>query len=396
MNKLILDLLKENGRIIIPDFGALIVKQKSPFKVIFNEFLQYNDGALISALSDNEKITQEEATTKIKELITGYNKKLNAGEHIDLPEIGTLSKSPTGKITLGETGASGVEKPQTAPESIADTDKGKSTIEFEIQDKPSEESKKPDETKKTEPVREAVIPKNQPEKKITPTPTPKQESKPTPKPSVTPTPKQEPKPILKTEPSNQFKTDNKEQQKPPITEYYNENSSRNWKSIILWITLIIIVNGAILGFFFYPDEIKAFFGKDNQETVITETDELEDETLLNEIDSVEEEGAIPLEADSELVIEDQQDETAETQVEEHQIFSGTKYYVVAGVFREESNADNLAIKLRNKGYNAEKFGKIGQMHAVSYDVFPTKREADNFMMKIKREIDKDAWIRIVD
>ena len=70
--------------------------------------------------------------------------------------------------------------------------------------------------------------------------------------------------------------------------------------------------------------------------------------------------------------------------------------MVAGVFREESNADNLVIDLQNKGYNSEKFGKIGALHAVSFDVFQTKREADQFMMKIKREVDTDAWIRVID
>jgi nucleoid DNA-binding protein len=393
MNKLILDLLKENGRVIIPDFGALIVKQKSPYKFIFNEFLQYNDGALISALSESEKITQEDATAKVKDLVTEYNKKLNAGDKIELPEIGSLSKSPTGKITLSEVDVSGSEIKQPVADSPSETDGTKNTIEFDLQDKPSEKQKKPEEEKKPEPKKEVTTSKSQPEKKITPTPTP---PKPTPTPKPTPAPKYEPKPVTKTTATSQVKTETKEQQKPPITEYYNEGSSRNWKSIILWIILIIIVNGAILGFFFYPEEIKAFLGRDKEEVVVDEIDELEDETMASEGDTLVEEESIPLEADSELVIEEQQDELIETQTEEQQIFSGTKYFVVAGVFREESNAEKFVVKLRNKGYNAEKFGKIGQMHAVSYDVFQTKQEADNFMMKIKREVDKEAWVRIVD
>ena len=75
--------------------------------------------------------------------------------------------------------------------------------------------------------------------------------------------------------------------------------------------------------------------------------------------------------------------------------SGTRYYVVAGVFRDENNADNLVSDLRKKGFNAEKFGNIGNLHAVSYDVFETKAAADRFLRKVQKETDPEAWIRIV-
>ena len=65
-------------------------------------------------------------------------------------------------------------------------------------------------------------------------------------------------------------------------------------------------------------------------------------------------------------------------------------------YLKESNADNLVKELNQKGYNAEKFGKIGAMYAVSYDVFPSKQEADRYMIKMKREVDPDVWIKIID
>jgi cell division septation protein DedD len=78
------------------------------------------------------------------------------------------------------------------------------------------------------------------------------------------------------------------------------------------------------------------------------------------------------------------------------LLANTKYYIVAGVFREEDNADKLVRELKLKGYNAEKFGKIGKMHAVSYAVFASKEEADNYLQKIKGSADAGAWIKIVD
>lgn len=371
MDKIILKLLKENGRIIIPDFGAFIVKQKSPFKVIFNEFLQYNDGALINALSDKEKISQNEAAEKIKQLTNEFSSKLNAGEQIELPEIGILTKSQTGKITLSDSGDD-IPKTQKTEETKTEETKEKRTIEFDLTDKKTQEKPKKVEPKKTSP------PKQEPKKvadkpvkeKEEPVIIQKEEKK------VQPAPKDEP--VSRVQPT------------PPVAEYYTDEPSRNWTSIILWIIVIVIVNGAIFGFFFYGDEIKTFFGKDKQEEPTTNVKIPENNEIISD-----ETDLATSDTGQETVIEESVEEETLTQTETP-IFTGTKYYVVAGVFREESNANNLVIKLRNQGYNSEKFGKIGLMHAVCYDVFQTKQEADRYMMKIKREVDKDAWIRIVD
>ena len=47
MEKYITELLDNNVRVVLPDLGAFIVKQRKPLKIIFNEFLKYNDGLLI-------------------------------------------------------------------------------------------------------------------------------------------------------------------------------------------------------------------------------------------------------------------------------------------------------------------------------------------------------------
>ncbi|NJM14971.1 MAG: hypothetical protein HC896_05945 [Bacteroidales bacterium] len=47
MDAYIVELLNSNKRVIIPDFGAFIVKQGTPVTYVFNEFLKYNDGLLI-------------------------------------------------------------------------------------------------------------------------------------------------------------------------------------------------------------------------------------------------------------------------------------------------------------------------------------------------------------
>lgn len=402
MDKIILDLLKENGRVIIPDFGALIVKQKSPFTVIFNEFLQYNDGALIGAIATKNAIERDDAATKTREFTKNIQGKLDKGEEVNLEGIGVLKKSSTGKISIQEANQAKddpkpVEKPIEKPEEVK-------TVEFDI-----EETKKPEEKS---PIRKEVsgtgvkktmpggtpssrvkkeLPKSSSKKEIPGTtqkkPLPKAGSK---------------KEILKKEipkaapaakatatKTTTTPTSSQGTETPPITEYYSEGNERNKWNIFLWIIVIIVVNGAIIGFVLFRDELKSFFAKkENIETTIPETAPIIEETpvITEPIDAAE---AI------EPVIEETLEEV-ELQNPAQEIFAGTKYYVVAGVFKIESNADKLVVELRKEGYNAEKFAKIGHMHAVSYDVFPTKREADRLMLKIQQEVDKGAWIKIVD
>jgi len=363
MEELIVQLLKDNGRVILPEFGALIVKTKTPFKVIFNEFLQYNDGALIGAIAKNNNIEREDAARKVKEFVAKVISNLDHGKQIDLGEIGVLSKSSTGKISLDEAG-----EQAPASKSEAKPEEKKDAVEFDLSDEPKDTpqpkptaasvKKTPEPDKKPEPKKKepAIVKAAEPIK-----------SKPTPiKKEVTPK-----QPVIK-EPM-------------PINEYYEENNSKKKLNYILWGILIVIVNGAIIGYFLFDDEVKSIFSNNKTEQVQSiETPEINDNDAM--------EAAAPVE--EELIIEDDTEEVIP--VEESNEIIGKKYFVVAGVFKDETNADNLVITLRNQGYNAEKFGKIGALHAVCYDVFPTKKEADNYMLKLKKEVDSETWIKVVE
>jgi nucleoid DNA-binding protein len=366
MNTLIVTLLKQNGRVIIPDFGAFIVKTKSPLKVIFNEFLQYNDGALIGALTESENIERNDAVKKVTDFVTDLTSKLDKGESVEIPEIGVLSKSSTGKIDLNEGG-----KPTTQPQPEIKEEKTES-VEFDLaEEKKEAPAPKTTEKPKTPPA---------PEKKITTVADKAAAAKAAP---TQPKPKEPAKKVEATPVKNE-----EPEEATPIAEYYEDNS-RNRLNVIVWIVLILLVNGAIVGYFLFDEEIKALFGKEKEvtEEQAIETPAITEETVIAD--------TLPIESQEELIIDEVPEEVPEP-IPASKELTGKKYYVVAGVFREESNADNFVIELRKKGYNAEKFGKIGAMHAVSYDVFPTKQEADKLMLKIKKEVDTEAWIKLVN
>jgi nucleoid DNA-binding protein len=361
MDDIILDLLKTKGRIIVPDFGAFIIKSKSPFKVIFNEFLQYNDGALIGATAGGFNLERDDAAKKVKEYVTDISKQLDKGTPVSLSGIGVLSKSSTGKITLNET----LEEAQQVTQPTENNTSN--TVEFDIDDTQKEEAKRTPEEK----VKEKTEEKKQiiPDKK-------KVDIQETHKPTASSSPK--PTPVVEK------KTAEKPIKPTPVASIHSTYTSKNKLNIILWVALIVIVNAAIIGYFLLDDKIKGAFGskKPAQKEEIIKTPKIIENQSASTTSIVTPE--------EELVIEETTDPEKSSQV-----FSGKKYYVVAGAFSDEKNADALVVELKQKGYNADKFGKIGVLYAVSYDVFPTKQEADKLMLKIKKEVNTGAWIKVI-
>ena len=67
------------------------------------------------------------------------------------------------------------------------------------------------------------------------------------------------------------------------------------------------------------------------------------------------------------------------------------YYVVAGCFKEKSNATKLVSDLIDEGYEAEIIDKHKGLHRVAYSKFPSRRKARKLFDKI-RETGKSTWI----
>ena len=73
MDKILVELLDKNSRVILPDFGAFIIKQKDPKVVIFNEFLRYNDGLLIDYVASSQNIDKEAAKVISGKPVLSFN-----------------------------------------------------------------------------------------------------------------------------------------------------------------------------------------------------------------------------------------------------------------------------------------------------------------------------------
>ena len=98
----LIELIKNNTRVIIPEFGAFLIKDDGsgvfkPENLTFSPFLRYNDGMLEDNLASAKKITKDKA----KELLANYTESLKQ----ELTEKGTYELHEIGKLYLDKRGS---------------------------------------------------------------------------------------------------------------------------------------------------------------------------------------------------------------------------------------------------------------------------------------------------
>ncbi len=102
MEDTIIALLNNNLRVIIPDFGAFIIRQKQPRIIVFNEFLRYNDGILIDFIVKTEGIDRDIAEQRVIDFAEDGSKLLASGRELVIEGLGSLRKDSSGKINFIE------------------------------------------------------------------------------------------------------------------------------------------------------------------------------------------------------------------------------------------------------------------------------------------------------
>jgi len=94
--------------------------------------------------------------------------------------------------------------------------------------------------------------------------------------------------------------------------------------------------------------------------------------------------------DIEIIISPEENKSNQT--DDFHEFIEKKYFLIAGSFSEEKNANNLVDQLRSENYNSEIIGKSENgLTRVSYDSFVNKNEALIALEKLKLK-NKSSWI----
>lgn len=104
---------------------------------------------------------------------------------------------------------------------------------------------------------------------------------------------------------------------------------------------------------------------------------------------------IPLQKDEPIIVVETPVATTETN---KQPVVATKkpssnYYIIAGVFSSEENAQRLVKTLKDKGFSSEIIDKTktGKWR-VAYEGHTSQQEADHRLAQIRKEEDKNAWL----
>jgi nucleoid DNA-binding protein len=402
MEKYIQYLLNTNLRIILPDFGAFIIRQKEPLIIVFNELLRYNDGLLIDYIARQENIERDMAKHQVTEYVENLVKALESSKEVRIEGIGTLRRIGEDRMEFIQAGKDIPKRiPKKAPGKKTEMSPAGKTVTFEIIDESTRTAaktageikngtgRKPDEKqRKTE-----IQPKSSKgAEKKPPAPEKKsQEDKPVAREPAKTQPDQPVKEAPVKKPEEQVMkhaTPKSSISVPPVRQVPGKTKRRQH---VIWILLVIVAIALINIWLIFNPRIKTFFaGKPAADTLglLVKADTMaEEKTATDSLYSPQE-----LPDDREYTEESARTQKMSTEGEKQPVAGEKRYYIVAGCFGEETNADAMVQKLIEKGYHAQKYGKRGNLNCVSYSSFTDRNKAITELEKIRQEEDPDAWL----
>ncbi len=460
MDKYIKQLLERFSKVILPKFGAIVIENDETGELMFNEYLNYNDGKLDAIIEKESNMELQDIQNMIAKYIRDIQAQIDKGESYDIFGLGSFSKNKDGEVEFSGNLKTGqakkvestagpsptptkkVEEKKVEPKKKVepikkDVDKTKdkvtqkkenkyvapattppskeSTDKLEAKsDKKDDPSKKADDSKKTDKVKkdtEEEAEKLKAKKKA-------EEDK------VNAKAKKE-KEEAKEEKKNKKTKDNKPGE-PKKKKKKRRVGVFGWIIIIL---LFLAAGGSITAGLYY-DEISDYMGwnefadqkeiaqndaslTDESSTKENETSEMtDDQQEVNDeednstgddqgnsesSDSSEpeiiekEEGENNVEQETEKTTEPVEKVEPEPTTKYTPNTSTGSYHLIAGGFREKSNAEDLVNELNGKGLNAQIIGRINGLHFVSAKSYSSLQAAKQDISNVRSQV-PGAWI----
>ena len=324
ISKYIKELIPDNSRIIIPDFGAFMIQDTPNGKVIsFNDFLKFNDSVLLNRIITSEKVDAAKGKEAIKAYVANIEAAFKAGESFAVEGVGYLSKD------------------------------GQNNIIFE-QDENAKSKGKP--KKAAQPKVEA--PAAEPAKTEAPAAPKTAQPAPTtvsaPKPATPSQPAAEKKPLSQPASAQRTTISN--------TNYSNNKMEIKTKNNKTLTTVLIIVAALIIvGVLIWMAIDFNWFGRFMPAKEAPAPIEVIDTTPA--VDT--------LAVDTVAVVEEPQPVVISEPVDPNSMH----YHLIAGSFQVESNAIRFKEDMRSRGYEANIVTRHSGYYYVSIKMFETYSEA---------------------
>ena len=340
--------------VIVPNFGGFVTNYKPaqidvdnglalpPSKTIsFNRFLSHNDGLLINEISKQEGLSYKESSDVVKKYADDCQALLTAKGRLELDKIGVLYYDDKKlKFKAGD-------------ENFALSAYGFNPISFAVK-----EAAEPIVTKEKEVLISKSISRKSTEQK-------------------------ENRTVVAT---------------PSVPSEKKSARSLKYVSAALlvivafysaWIPLKtdVIQTGSLQFSDLNPfDYNRCPSVYNSQVELLTFIPDYSDETVNNDVLSVE---------DRQFVVVEEYPHVAESTFVKTTVAktekSSRNYYLVAGCFKEQSNAVKLVATLKEEGYDAEIIDVKNGLHRVSFTKFSSRDEAKSLHEKLKQE-GKSSWI----
>ncbi len=359
------ELLETNNRVIVPDFGAFLVRATSKNKdkkdlalkledIYFSPFLKFNDELLSKYIIEKENVNKEEANKQISDFISLVKKELDNEKPFVIKDFGKFIIDKQGKIQFITVAKEGLKEKKEVPK----TTKGATKVSKEPKTKIKSETLT---TKSAKTINE----KKQAEKKSD---------------------KKEPEkaeaikqiPTVESEPSQKITKHTKA--KAVSQPKKSINKGLVW-SVAIGVPVAVIFIWAMLNL----DTVNDFIKKEKK------PEEIKIEKLKTKVPKIE----VKKEVDKTKVKEEEKNlvnTKNKTELKNTAVKTRGKYYIIAGSFKNENFADNFVEKLKKQAYKAEKLTRPNGMFAVSYASYTDKQKALAEINYLTKEKNLKAWL----
>jgi nucleoid DNA-binding protein len=425
MNKYIIDFLKQEGRVIIPNFGCLSLSEDG--KVVFNTYIKFDDGKLSAYICEQTGNEAQDVINSISAWSSELQAQVNTGVDYELTGLGVFFKAGADDIDF-RSGASAstshttsekakveevVEEKSASDENAVETEiepaKEEEVADVPAQNETESEPEKPqtrkntalaqasveelkqtkniyipgDESSKEDKVKESSL-----EDVLGKTDLP-QEKNPevdktadsTENSAAAATNQTEPAPVASEKISQEEQrtvVESAKHSEPEKTEAEEVTVKRKRGAFFyINIVLLLLIIGLSVFAYLYTDEISKWLGI-TTENVLPEVKEKEDSVEATTINQ-EENAAIDYEEDITEIVEETPPAPVDQTIIEltPAVASSGNFHVIVGTFSIKENAERLVQKIRDAGYDGKILRSTDVGHTVSFHSYNTKEEATN-------------------
>lgn len=421
MNKYIIDLLNKNGSVIIPGFGCLTTSDN---QLVFNEFVQFNDGKLINHVHQETGMDIQDIENQISKWYREVLAEINIGNDFIIHGLGKFFKSTIDTIDFSASLDLDVSETNKSKAVSIPKDENEQNImvspiaiedkidELETQTNEIFEKNSFEENAKEKTVKKSLDDMLLSSEMETVNLLTDEEGKTNIDPFIASTKNQvditvpeknEEEVVHAIEVSAKEDKASLPEEKQALVEAVSKSSEigkddkRKKRGIFFYfnLLLLLLILGIAVYSYLYFDEVSKFLGV-NKTTAPIEipaqpvapldhdvTAELDDSPAIEQ-GQVEEQIEVAAPKNTAPVQENIDNLPA--------VSSNGKYHIVVGTFSVQTNADRLVQKIKDAGYDGKILLSSASGYTVAFHSYPSKEEAQDNIEKAKSITSTSAYV----